>query len=226
MGFFSSGNKKGGVIPDKFKEYWKSLKRGAGKKLLDVGGKRLAHNIKKRVEKGYKTTHITRSQGTLAAYALGKKPGVWPEKYQWHNTVPFRRSGLLIQSLELSKEGDDYVVRINPDARYTNHGDPADKRRALSVAGVAAQLEDPKEFAVTLTKKMRAYLAMLNPEAGKGMRIGDSIIIKPKPRPVWGPAAQDASRMWLKFAIFLNKHLMVQGPIRTPKDVHVKVKRR
>jgi hypothetical protein len=226
MGFFSSGNKKGGVIPDKFKQYWDSLKRGAGKKLLDFGGRQLAKDIKKRVEKGYRTTNITRSQGTLAAYALGKKPGHWPEKLQWHSTKPFQRSGLLIQSLEISKEGDDYVIRIDPDARYISHGDPADKMRILSVAGIAAQLEDPKAFAVTLTKRMRKYLALLGLKKGGGHKIGDALVIKPKPRPVWGPAARDANRMWLKFAIIINRYLNVQGPIRTPTGMHVKVKRR
>lgn len=203
MGIYHSGPTITIVANDGMEQVSRMCKAlGAKSGIEEIGIKALRHAAflqAKYVREGYQNfRERLRVDSTRQIYAQGKLPGVTPARGVFEADSDLHRTGKLAESVKMLHKGRYcYAVEIDPKATYTP--DPFEAGRNYPVAAVASQLEAPRPEIIRITRQALNFLFAvkdgINGVGGGrvGMRapsdqIVDFVIVRQRPRPVWGPA--------------------------------------
>lgn len=195
---------------DKLFDFIRALKQGG---LVNAGGHGLygmSRTFARVIYEEYKNYRGHQHHAlTQAVYAIGKRPGKTPEKLKWPGARPMNRSGLMARAVTVYNDISDtnarfsYIVGINTELTYAALGGGEPNDAGKSVAALAHQLEFPRPFTIRVTKEMLSYLNILwnhmhggsSKDRSRAFRgtgvsfvLNSTIVIFPKPRPVWSKA--------------------------------------
>lgn len=222
-----------------FLRYAKKLTKGRQLQAINKKGvHKLALEAAKAVRRGYAAADYGHTQGTLEAYAFGKKQGKGrkdgsggkPARRKYPSASSLNRSGTLKDSVVVramrnkGRKVGGYDVQIDPKKVYGAKADKADK--GILVSRIAAQMENPRPIMVTLTPAMAAYLALIkgkdkDKQRTGSKKVGDVITITQKPRPVWEPVFYKLRTIMPAYsrevAKLLQKAMQTGFSIKAPK---------
>lgn len=167
--------------------------------------RQVANLARDAVAKGYLQSQgaAPHTYGTTLTYAFGKARGaVRDYRAPFPSARPGSRSGTLARNVIAhrmpGKRIVGHVAEIDPNKRYHGMGGSGDMGDVgKSMAWIAAELEEPRPAAITMTKtrRMQVYLMLLY-DGRAGERFSPkyhilnnypvgTIIIQRKPRPIW-----------------------------------------
>lgn len=191
-----------------FQRYVRELVRGDLKKIHGAAGYAVARAARKMIQEAYHRSAYPHTNATRITYALGKRAGSTPARRTWAGKS-LVRSGQLAASIVVKKRAKGYSVEIDPKKTYTR-GDPADAGKRIQQ--IAAQMEDPRPIAVTVTHAMLGYLHSLGPRAGgqpgtRSLQVGSVLLIQQTPKKVWEPTYRRLGKLKPVYYKTFHKYL-------------------